>query len=61
MIEYVRAHLPGHHEAAPPLTEDQLKLGQTVAEREALRLNLPEGQVGLLTDAMMGALTAPHA
>jgi|ERR1700733_8263706 len=61
VIEYVRAHLPGHHEAAPPLTEDQLKLVQTVAEREALRLNLPEGQVGLLTDAMMGALTAPHA
>lgn len=61
VIEYVRAHLPGHHEAAPPLTEDQLKLVRTVAEREALRLNLPEGQVGLLTDAMMGALTAPHA
>jgi hypothetical protein len=61
VLEYVRAHLPGHHEAAPPLTEDQLKLVRTVAERETLRLNLPEGQAGLLTDAMMGALTAPHA
>jgi hypothetical protein len=61
VLEYVRAHLPGHHEAAPPLTEDQLKLVRTVAEREALRLNLPEGQAGLLADAMMGALTAPHA
>lgn len=61
VLEYVRAHLPGHHEAAPPLTEDQLKLVRTVAEREALRLDLPEGQVGLLADAMMGALTAPQA
>jgi len=61
VLEYVRAHLPGHHEAAPPLTEDQLKLVRTVAEREALRLDLPEGQVGLLTDAMMGALAVPQA
>jgi hypothetical protein len=61
VLEYVRARLPGHHEAAPPLTEDQLRLVRTVAEREALRLNLPEGQVGLLTDAMMGALAVPQA
>ena len=61
VLEYVRARLPGHHEAAPPLTEDQLKLVRTVAEREALRLDLPEGQVGLLTDAMMGALAVPQA
>jgi hypothetical protein len=61
VLEYVRAHLPGHHEAAPPLTEDQLKLVRTVAEHEALRLDLPEGQAGLLANAMMGALTAPHA
>ena len=61
VLEYVRAHLPGHHEAAPPLTEDQLKLVRTVAEREALRLDLPEGQAGLFADAMLGALTVPHA
>jgi hypothetical protein len=61
VLEYVKAHLPGHHEAAPPLTGDQLKLVRTVAEHEALRLNLPEGQAGLLADAMMGALTAPPA
>jgi hypothetical protein len=61
VLEYVRARLPGHHEAAPPLTKDQLRLVRTVAEREALRLNLPEGQVGLLTDAMMGALAVPQA
>ena len=47
--------------AAPPLTQDQLKLVRTVAEHEALRLDLPEGQAGLLTEAMMGALTASAA
>jgi hypothetical protein len=61
VLVYVRAHLPGHHETAPPLSEDQLKLVRTIAEREALRLDLPEGQAGLLADAMMGALTAPQA
>jgi hypothetical protein len=62
VLEYVRAHLAGHQAAAaPPLTQDQLKLVRTVAEREARRLDISEGQVGLLTDAMMGALTARHA
>jgi hypothetical protein len=61
VLTYVRAHLPGHHEAAPPLTDDQLRLVRTIAEREALRLDLPEGQAGLLADAMMGALAVPQA
>jgi hypothetical protein len=62
VLEYVRSHLAGHQAAAaPPLTQDQLKLVRTVAEREARRLDISEGQVGLLTDAMMGALTAPQA
>lgn len=62
VLEYVKAHLPGHHEAAPPpLTTDQLQLIRTVAEREARRLDISEGQAGLLADAMVGLLTAPQA
>jgi hypothetical protein len=60
VLAYVRSHLPGPHEtAAPPLTPDQLKLVRTVAAREARRLDLSEAQVGLLTDAVAGALTGP--
>jgi hypothetical protein len=62
VVEYVRSHLPGHHEAAaPPLTADQLELVRTVAEREARRLGVSEGQAGLFADAMMGVLTGPQA
>ena len=62
VLAYVRSHLPGHHEAAaPPLTLDQIKLVRTVAEREGGRLDISEAQVGLLTDAMVGALTGPQA
>jgi hypothetical protein len=61
VLDYVKAHLPGHHAAAPPLTADQLELVRTVAEREARRLDIPEGQAGLLADAMVGLLTAPQA
>lgn len=62
VLAYVRSHLPGHHEAAaPPLTLDQIKLVRTVAERQARRLDISEAQVGLLTDAMVGALTGPAA
>jgi hypothetical protein len=62
VLAYVRSHLPGHHEAAaPPLTLDQLKLVRTVAEREGRRLDISEAQVGLLTDAMVGALAGPQA
>ena len=45
----------------PPLTADQLQLVRTVAEREARRLDISEGQAGLLADAMVGLLTAPQA
>ena len=62
VLEYVRSHLPRHHEAAPPsLTPDQLELVRTVAEREARRLDISEGRAALLTDAMIGAITKPHA
>jgi hypothetical protein len=62
VLEYVKAHLPGHHAAAPPpLTADQLQLVRTVAEREARRLDISQGQAGLLADAMVGLLTAPQA
>jgi hypothetical protein len=62
VVEYVRSHLPGHHEAATaPLTADQLRLVRTVAEREARRLDISEGQAGLLADAMIGVLTGPQA
>jgi hypothetical protein len=62
VLEYVKAHLPGYQVAAPPpLTADQLRLVRTVAEREARRLDIPEGQAGLLADAMVGLLAAPQA
>ena len=60
VVEYVRARLRGHHETvAQPLTTDQLKFVRTVAEREAHRLDISEGQAGLLADAMIGALATP--
>ena len=61
VVEYLRAHLPGHHgaAAAPPLTPGQLQLVRTIAEREARRLDVSENQAGLLADAMVGVLTAP--
>ena len=43
VVEYVRAHRPGHHETGggpPQLTPDQLQLVRTVAEREAHRLDI---------------------
>ena len=61
VLAYIRPRLPGHHEAAPRLTQDQLTLVRAVAEREARRLDISEAQVGLLTDAMVGALTSPAA
>ena len=60
VLDYVKAHLPGRHEASPPpLTADQLQLVRTVAEREARRLDISEDQAGLLADAMVGLLAAP--
>ena len=61
VLEYVKTHLPGRHEAAaePPLTPGQLQLVRTVAEREAGRLDMSESQAGILADAMVGVLTAP--
>jgi hypothetical protein len=61
VVEYVRAHLQGHHGTGgpPELTRDQLQLVRTVAEREARRLDISEGQAGLLADAMVGVLSAP--
>jgi hypothetical protein len=60
VVEYLKAHLPGRHEAAavPPLTPGQLQLVRTVAGREARRLDISEIQAGLLADAMVGVLTA---
>jgi hypothetical protein len=61
VVEYLKAHLPGHHGAAagPPLTPGQLQLVRTVAEREARRLDVSENQAGLFADAMVGVLAAP--
>jgi len=62
LVEYVKSHRPGHHEATvPPLTAEQLTMVRTVAEREAGRLKLPAEQAGLLSDAMIGALSGPPA
>jgi hypothetical protein len=60
VVEYVKTHLPGRHDAAAaaPLTPGQLQVVQTVAEREARRLDISESQAGLLADAMVGVLTA---
>jgi hypothetical protein len=59
--EYVKAHLHGRHDAVAvrPLTAEQLKLVRTVAEHEARRLEISEGQAGLFADAMVGVLAAP--
>ena len=46
-------------DAGPPLTAGQLQFVRTVAEREARRLDIAEGQAALLADATVGALTAP--
>ena len=62
VVKYVKAYLPGHHEAdkgPPQLTPDQLQLIRTVAEREARRLDLSEKRAGLLANAMVGVLTVP--
>ena len=60
VLEYVKAHFPGHHEVAPPLTASQLQLVRAVAEREARQLDISEGQAGLLADAMVGLLAEPQ-
>jgi len=60
MLECLRAYLPGRREAAPSLTAGQLQLVRTVAEREARRLDISEGQAGLLADAMVGVLAVPQ-
>jgi hypothetical protein len=62
VLAYVRSHLPGHHKAGqgpPQLTPDELQLVRSVAEREALRLDLSKKRAGLLADAMVGVLAAP--
>jgi hypothetical protein len=63
LLDYIKAHRPGRHEAAaaapPPLTDSQLQLIRTVAERQARRLEVSEDQAKLLADAMVGVLTAP--
>ena len=59
VVEYLRAHLAGHHGAgggSPQLTPDQLQLVRTVAKREARRLDLSGKRAGLLADAMVGLL-----
>jgi hypothetical protein len=61
VLRRLRARRAGHQHAAegpPPLTAEQLQLVRTVAEREARRLDVSEGQAGLLADAMVGVLTA---
>jgi len=43
----------------PQLTAEQIQLIRAVAEQQARRLNVPEGQAELLADAMVGVLTVP--
>jgi hypothetical protein len=64
VVEFVKAHLRGHHEAGQgprQLTPDQLQLVRTVAEREARGLDISGKRAGLLADAMVGVLAAPAA
>lgn len=51
----------GHdaREDVPRLSEAQLQLVRTVAVQEARRLNVSDGQAGLLADAVVGVLAAP--
>ena len=60
VLEYLKAHLPGHHGAAPTRTTDQLQLVRMVAGPKARRLDISVGQAGLLADAMVGVLAAPQ-
>jgi len=62
VVDYVKAHRPGHHGpggSPRQLTPDQLQLVRTVAEREARRLDISGKRAGLLADAMVGVLSAP--
>ena len=49
------------HQAVPALTPAQLERVRKVAEQQARRLSLPDGQAGLLADALVGVLAAPPA
>jgi len=64
VLQRLRAFRAGHQHGTqepPPLTREQLALVRTVAEREARRLDVSDGQAGLLADAMVGVLTAAPA
>jgi len=61
VVEFVKAHLPGRHNAdrgPRQLTPDQVELVRTVAEREARQMNISAKRAELLADAMVGVLTA---
>lgn len=60
VLRRLRSLRGGHQHGTdepPRLTAEQLKLVRTVAEREARLLDVPDGQAGLLADAMVGVLT----
>jgi hypothetical protein len=68
VLEYVKARLRSRSEGSrreasaaepSPLTPGQLQVVRTVAERVAGHLDLPEGQAGLLADAIVGVLSVP--
>ena len=55
---FQRGHKRAQADAAP-LTTEQLRLVRAIAEQEARRLDVPDGQAGLLADAVVGILAAP--
>jgi hypothetical protein len=63
MLERIQARRTGHRpgQPGPPeFTKEQLQLIRSVAIREAGRLkDLPNGQAGLLADAVVGVLAVP--
>lgn len=62
VLQQLQARRPGQRNGpaqTPRLTEAQLQLVRTVAEREAGLLPVSREQAGLLADAMVGVLATP--
>jgi hypothetical protein len=62
VLQHLQVRRAGHQHGAeevPRLSEEQVQLVRKVAEQQARRLNVSDGQAGLLADAMVGVLVAP--
>jgi hypothetical protein len=62
VLQHLQVRRTGHQHGAkevPRLSEEQVQLVRKIAEQQARRLNVSDGQAGLLADAMVGVLVAP--